>query len=114
MRLRLRADRPRSVRIDVESSRYPGDAAGLRYGWKVAVGPAPRSVTLAIRELALPEWSEAEAVPLDEVLARATGISLHPEPVGRQASGFFPPGGSDAGSLRIDDVEFLPLERSGR
>jgi len=114
VRLRLRADEPRTVRIDVESTRYPGDSAGLRYGWDVAASSSPRSVALAIGELALPAWSKAAAVPLDEVLAHATGLSFHPQPVGRLASGFFPSGGSDPGSLRIDDLEFLPKAQAAR
>jgi lipid-binding SYLF domain-containing protein len=43
-----------------------------------------------------------------EVLARATGISVHPQPMGRLASGFYPEGRSDAGVLQIDDVELVP------
>ena len=113
VRLRLRADGPRGVRIDVESHRYPSDAAGVRYGWDVAVTSEPRTFTLAVRDLALPAWSQAASVPQGEVLAHATGLSFHPQPVGRLDSGFFPPGGSDTGVLRIDDVEFLPALRAG-
>jgi hypothetical protein len=108
LRLRLRADSPRTLRIDVESARYPGDAAGLRYGWDVAVSRAARVATLRLRDLALPVWSTATPLPLAEVLARATGLSFHPQPVGRLASGFFPEGGFDRGSLAIDDIELLP------
>jgi hypothetical protein len=114
VRLRLRADAPRTLRIDVESPRYPNHSAGLRYGWDVAVTPAARQVTLAIRDLALPVWSELEPVAQVEVLARASGLSFHPQPRGRLASGFFPSGGSDSGALRIDDIEFLPAARTGR
>ncbi len=113
LRLLLRADAPRELRIDVESRRYPSDAADQRYGWDLRVGAAPRRATLALRDLSLPVWSKAEPLPLDEVLADATGLSFHPQPRGRLASGFFPPGGSDSGALRIDDVEFLPAARAG-
>jgi hypothetical protein len=114
VRVRLRADSPRTLRIDVESPRYPSDDAGQRYGWEVAVTPAARQVTLAIRDLALPAWSELEPVARDEVLARASGLSFHPQPRGRLASGFFPPGGSDSGALRIVDIELLPAARAAR
>jgi hypothetical protein len=114
LRLRLRADAPRTVRIDVESRRYPSDAAAFRYGWDVALTAAPRHLTLAVRDLALPAWSQAAPVPLEEVLAQATSLSFHPQPVGRLSSGFFRPGGSDSGAIRIDDVEFLATARADR
>jgi hypothetical protein len=113
LRLLLRADSPRELRIDVESRRYPSDAAEQRYGWDLRVGAAPRRLTLAFADLSLPAWSEAEPLPLEEVLANATGLSFHPQPRGRLRSGFFPPGGSDSGVLRIDEVELLPAARAG-
>jgi hypothetical protein len=113
LRLRLRADAPRTLRIDVESARYPSDDAAARYGWDVAVSAQARVASLALRDLALPVWSTATALPLDEVLARATGLSFHPQPVGRLASGFYAEGRSDAGRLQIDDVELLPAAGSG-
>ncbi len=113
LRLRLRSDGgPRTVRIDVESPRYPSDDAALRYGWDVEAGPEPRFVTLELGDLAPPVWSSAAPPPLAEVLARATGLSFHPQPVGRLASGFLPEGRSDPGTLRIDDVELLPPTRA--
>jgi hypothetical protein len=108
LRLRLRADAPRTVRIDVESAAYRVGDPALRYGWDVAVSASARRVSLALRDLAPPVWSTATPPPRAEVLARATGLSFHPQPVGRLASGFFPKGRSDPGSLAIDDVEFLP------
>jgi len=113
LRLLLRADAPRELRIDVESRRYPSDAAEQRYGWDLNVGVAPRRLTLAFGDLSLPAWSEVEPLPLEEVLANATALSFHPQPRGRLPSGFFPPGGSDSGVIRIDDVEFLPAARAG-
>jgi len=113
LRLRLRASGPRTLRIDVESPRYPSDDAALRYGWDVVVGREPRRVTLALRDLALPAWSTADPPPLAEVLVRATGLSFHPQPVGRLASGFFPDGASDAGAIAIDDIEFVPAAQAG-
>jgi len=107
LRLRLGADAPRTLRIDVESARYPGDDAAARYGWDVEVSGTPRVATLALRDLALPVWSTDTPLPLGEVLARATGLSFHPQPVGRLASGFYPIGRSDPGVLRIDDLELL-------
>jgi spore coat protein H len=114
LRLLLRADAPRTVRIDVESRRYPSDAAGFRYGWDVTVTAAARRFTLSVRDLALPAWSREEPAPLEEVLAQATSLSFHPQPRGRLSSGFFPPGGSDSGAIRIDDVEFLATARADR
>jgi hypothetical protein len=108
IRLRLRADAPRTIRIDVESARYPGDDAALRMGWDVAVSGEARRVSLRLGDLAPPVWSTADRLPRDEVLARATGLSFHPQPVGRLASGFFPEGRSDPGTLRIDDIELVP------
>lgn len=106
VRLRLHADAPRRLRITVESPRYGVDDPALHYGWEVEVGPAARSLTLRVRDLALPGWSTATPVPLAEVLARASALSLNPEPVGRLASGFLPAGHSDTGVLRVDDIEF--------
>jgi hypothetical protein len=114
LRLRLRASGPRTLRIDVESPRYPRDDAALRYGWDVDLTSEPRRVTLELRDLAPPVWSTADPPPLAEVLARATGLSFHPQPVGRLASGLYPAGRSDPGALQIDDVEFLPAERASR
>jgi hypothetical protein len=107
LRLRLRADAPRTVRIDVESRSYPSDDPALRWGWDVAVSPRARIATLELADLALPAWSTAEPVPVERVLSRASALSFHPQPVGRLASGFFPRGRSDPGAFQIDDVELL-------
>jgi hypothetical protein len=109
LRVLLRADAPRTLRIDVESARYPGDDAAARYGWDVAVSREARVATRRLADLALPAWSTATPLPLAEVLARATGLSFHPQPVGRLASGFFPAGASDAGAISIDEIELVPV-----
>jgi hypothetical protein len=107
LRLKLRGDGPRDLRIDVESRAYAGAPRGVRYGWTVRVSREARDVTLPFDELAVPAWAEPLAKPPSEVLNRVTGISLNPQPRGRLASGYFAPGVADSGLLHVDDIEFV-------
>ena len=103
----LRADPPRTLRIEIEGPGYGADDPALRYGWDVEATRTPQRLRLPLRDLALPAWSQAPPAPLAAVLARATALCISPQPRGRLASGLFPPGQSDAGSLEIDDVALV-------
>ena len=108
LELVVRADPARTVRVEIESPAYPVDDPALRYGWDVEATPTPRVVTLRMRDLALPEWSQAVPPPRARVLESATSLCFGPQPRGRMSSGFFPSGRSDTGTLAIDEVAFVP------
>lgn len=107
LRVKLRSDAPREVRIDLESPLYEGAPGAVRYGWTVRVAEHAREVLLPMAELRVPEWADPLPRSAQEVMTRTTGLSLNPQARGRRASGYFGPGESDRGFLEVDDIEFL-------
>jgi len=94
IRLRLQADGARTVRIDLEKDPYDW---GAKYGWDVEVSSTPTLVTLLFDDATTSSGTAAWAPPpaaIEIVLLKVWALGITP--------------GSGAGSLRIDDIEFLP------
>ncbi|MES1206646.1 MAG: CotH kinase family protein [Pseudomonadota bacterium] len=105
LRMRLRSDKVRTVRIDVESGLYQASNEGIKFGWEVIVRPEPSVVEVRFDKAALPAWAHATTDTLPNIIAHAEGVTFHPFCAGRDAGGFLPDGTTDAGFLRIDDVQ---------
>jgi hypothetical protein len=108
VRLRLKADSARTVRLDLDSGRYKNPWSGVRFGWgNIRVGTTPVQVTLEMSALAIPSWAQSQGDVVSDIRAAVNGFIFSVDANGRQASGVFSPGGSDRGWLQVDDIEIL-------
>ena len=106
IRMRIAADRARSVRIDLESGTYQAGNQGIKFGWDVPVSVTPTTIDLIVDASTLPSWGMTTDV-LATVRKSITGLAFNPTPIGRNGAGFLGAGQSDTGFVRIDDVQFL-------
>ncbi|HEX2656633.1 MAG TPA: CotH kinase family protein, partial [Polyangia bacterium] len=106
IRIRLATDRPRNIRVDLESGLYQQGSQGVKFGWDVAVTPTPTTMDLAIDMARLPSWGTATD-DLATVRKAMSGLAFNPTPDGRGADGLLGAGNADVGFLRIDDVQFV-------
>jgi hypothetical protein len=106
LRMLIKTDKPRRVRIQVVSPAQPSASKGIRFGWYVQATATPQMVELPFAAAALPEWA-ATNLPdkLAPVLAGATGIDLQALCTGQGSTGYLPDGKTDSGALQIDAVE---------
>jgi hypothetical protein len=107
LRLLLRTDRPRIVRIELESDRYQTSSKGTRFGWDVAVTSSPTLVDLTVAKASLPALPDGASDALDRVRAHVSGLIFNPAVVGRNASGHLGSGRADSGYLEVDDIQFF-------
>jgi spore coat protein H len=106
VRLTLRADGERSVRVELDSKAYDDPYSGVRFGWDIEVGAEPTTFTLAMSALAPRAGAELEEDP-DSIAAATGALMFQVNSHGLDDEGFFPAGESDAGFLQIDDLEFI-------
>ncbi len=106
VRLLLRTDQPRTVRIELESDRYSPSNKGLKFGWDVAVTNSPTPVDLMLENARLPSSAKGTNDALRQVRTGVSSLVFRPSVVGRNASGYLGPGKSDGGYLQIDDIQF--------
>jgi spore coat protein H len=106
VRLLLRTDQPRTVRIELESDLYPQSNKGLKFGWEVAVTSSPTPVDLILDNARLPSSAKGTIDALSHVRTDVSGLTFQPSVVGRNASGHLGSGKSDRGYLEIDDLQF--------
>jgi len=111
IRLWLRADQPRTLRIDLDSPASSLANEGIRIGWDVAVSEEARAVEVAFDDARVPAWVVDQGRdPGDDpsaILRTLTGLHFAPQCVGRDASGQLPEGETDRGFVAIDDIEFF-------
>jgi len=106
LRMILRTDQPRVVRVDLESDLYQAAGKGIKFGWDVPVTNAPTAVDLLIDTAKLPSWGTGTTDVLSNVRTHVNGIAFNPSPVGRDGTGYLGAGKSDPGYLEVDDVQF--------
>lgn len=107
IRMMLRSDRARTIRLDLESDVYVAANAGIKFGWEVLVNSTSTQVDLLLSNAALPAWASVRTDSLAAVLKHVNGIAFNPAPVGRGGSGFLGADKSDPGFLEIDDVQVV-------
>jgi hypothetical protein len=107
VRLLLRTDQPRTVRIELESDLYQTPNKGIKFGWEVTVTNSPTPVRLVLDNARLPSRAKGTSDALSHVRTHVNGLSFNPSVVGRNASGNLGSGNSDPGTLEIDDIQFL-------
>lgn len=111
IRLTVRADKPRTLRLDVESPAQTATNLGVRNGWDIPVGTTPTEVEVLFADAKVQSWATAEGSDphddLNAVLSQVTGLAFHPYCLGRGDTGFLPTGTTDKGWLAIDNVQFF-------
>lgn len=107
IRLLLRADSPRILRIDLDSVGHEAPDEGIKFGWEVPIDSTAKQVEVRFSDASLPSWSRPTTDNLSRVLDQVDGIAFHPYCAGRDSAGFLPPDGADPGFLQIDQIEFF-------
>jgi spore coat protein H len=109
IRMWLRADRARTLRLDVDSPASPRAAEGIRSGWDVPVSETPALTELLFRDAAIPAWAAGSGPSddLEQVLRAVTGVVFFPICEGRDATGQLGRGALDIGFVRVDQIEFF-------
>jgi spore coat protein H len=105
IRLTLRTDSPRTVRVDLDSLLYEASVEGIKFGWDVAASSAPRTVELSFAEAMLPVWAHATGDQLPAIRQRVDALAFHPICNGRDGAGLLAEGATDAGFLELDTIE---------
>jgi spore coat protein H len=106
IRLTLRTDGPRVVRVDLDSRLYEAGVEGIKFGWEVTTSSEPLSVELRFADAGLPVWARATSDQLATIRARVDALSFQPMCNGREAGGgLLPEGASDAGFLELDSIQ---------
>jgi hypothetical protein len=108
IRMWLRADRARSLRVDLDSPASPRAPAGIRSGWDVAVSEEARLVEVLFRDAVIAAWAGGPADDQDAVLATLTALVFFPSSAGRDpVTGQLGSGVRDAGFLEVDQIELF-------
>jgi hypothetical protein len=107
IRLTLRTESPRTVRINLESLLYEAGVEGIKFGWDVAASDAPLTVELPFAGATLPVWARATQDELAVIRTRIDGLAFQPPCNGRNSGGLLPEGTEDAGFLELDAIELF-------
>jgi hypothetical protein len=107
IRLTLRTDSPRTVRIDLDSVLYEASVEGIKFGWEVVASSEPLTVELAFADATLPVWARATGDQLPTIRQRVEALAFHPMCNGRDGEGLLAEGSTDAGFLELDALELF-------
>jgi hypothetical protein len=107
--MRIKTDSARTVRIDLNSSKYKGTSSRVRYGWDVMANAAGVTVTLTPAMLGLTPGGTNVGEVLADVLQNVTGLYITALPNGRSAQGLLPAGTTDKGFLQVDDIQISTM-----
>jgi spore coat protein H len=107
IRLTLRTEGPRTVRIDLESLLYEASVEGIKFGWEVAGSSTPLTVELPFANAKLPVWARATGDELAVIRSRVDGLAFQPLCNGRDSAGLLPEGTADTGFLELDAIELF-------
>jgi spore coat protein H len=110
LRIELKADQARTLRLDIESPNNTARDAGVRFGWDVSIGQTAKQADVKFADAKVPSWAVDQGLdPGDDlavILSTASGFVFHPQCVGRSdADGQLPEGTTDPGFLEMDDIE---------
>lgn len=108
LRLVLRADAPRTLRISLDSSNYSTFDRDATFGWDVEVDGSRQVIELPLATASLPAGATHVPDQLADILLAATALFVEPLVKGRDESGFLGAGKRDAGRIQLDDIQFLP------
>lgn len=107
IRFWVRADQPRTLRLDIDTPHASAANDYTRYGWDVSVTAQAAQVELLFANAAIPALAAAPGYTIQDALAATTGFLFSPAVVNLDATGQLPAGTKDSGALYFDDFEFF-------
>lgn len=107
IRLTVRTDSPRTLRVDLDSQRYKAADEGIKLGWDVAATSTATTVELHFADAAVPPWAEPVGDEPANIFAAISGLAFHPYCSGRNDDGMLSDDASDPGYLEVDAIEFF-------
>jgi len=107
LRVLMRADKPRSVRIDFDSDLYQAANTGIRFGFDAQVTDQLTALDLSLDTAQLPSWATGVTDVWSKIRTHVSRIEFSPSVLGRDTLGNLGPNIVDSGYLEIDDVEFV-------
>jgi spore coat protein CotH len=116
VRMLVKTDKPRNLRIDLESAEYEASNEGIKFGWEIPIGVEPQVVEVRFSAASLPFWARATSDERDHILSVVSGLTFQPFCAGRDAFGYLPQESTDLGYFQLDQVEFFddpPVEHDG-
>ncbi len=113
LRFQARANRNRSLRVELTSPEITNASLGVYPGWDILLSTAPRTYTVALSAAKVPDWAGQQGIDpgdsLAAILSTSTGIAMNPKPVGQKSGGFLGDGIVDSGFVHIDNIEFISV-----
>jgi spore coat protein H len=108
LKIWLKADRPRNLRIGIESSNYKDKDSGGNYGWDIKVSTEAKEYVLSYEDLKWTSWDAGNASknPIDKALEAVHGLSFSTSPASFNSSGFMEEGSEEVGFVLLDNIEF--------
>jgi spore coat protein H len=108
IRMKVRSDELRTLRVDVDSPKNSAANQGIEVGWDVSVDVTAKTATVSFAEASVPGWATVPGGNLTSILQSATGLTFRPlcNHVDL-SSGHLPAGTTDNGWVDIDDIELF-------
>ncbi len=111
IRMRLRADEPRTLRLDLASPEASALLAGVSFGWDIRLTEEAEEVEVLFEEAEVVSWAVQQGLDpgddLADLLETLGGIRFFPQCNRRLGSGFLPEDTRDVGFIEVDDLEFF-------
>ncbi len=108
LRLVVRSDRPRMLRISVDSPAYTDRDLSGTVSWDVQLNGSPQELELSLSDTGFSGGGTLVPERLNDVLASATALLFEPFAEGRGEEGYLGAGMSDSGSIQVDEIQFTP------
>jgi CotH kinase protein len=105
IRMKLAADRVRSVRIEIDSPLHEAADPPVRYGREFIVGKQRTELILVSSDLAPADRAAPPGRTLAEVLAAVSALIVSPTALLADADGLLPEGRTEPGFVRVDDID---------
>lgn len=107
LRLVVRADGPRTLRVSFDSYAYTAPETGATLGWDVVLDGSVQELELPLATAAFPDWAPPVPETPGDVLRRVRAVLFDPLPEGRDDAGFLGADVRDRGQIHIDDIELV-------
>lgn len=111
IRMWVRADENRDLRLELDNPYASSVNGWLREGWYIPATTLPAQVEVLFQDADIPAWAYdqglAPVADLSDILTQIKGLLFSPQCLGRTDDGFLPEDTTDEGFIEIDDIEFF-------